>query len=447
MPFRPDLMRQIAALSWPVLVAQLAYMGVAAADTILTGRYGTNDLAAIAIGNSVYVTVAVTLSNVLQAISPIVAHLHGARREDARVAGALRQGFWLALLLGALGWMLLRHPQPLIAWSSPEPEVEAIAVEYLRTVAWGLPAQTLFRTFYAFTAGLGRPRPVMAITVAGALIDVPLAWLLIYGKLGGAPLGTVGCAVASAAVAWFALAAGLALLVCDRHYARYAVFRRWEAPSRHQLAELLRLGLPIGFSTLVEVSAFTMIALFVAPFGAAAVAGHRIVANLVAILYMLPLALGNGASVLIAQAAGARDWQRARALAANAMLMGLGLALALAAAVWLGRHGLVALYSADMAVREIALALMIYVAIGHVVDATQAVASLSLRGYKITLLPMLIHALVFWGVGLAGGWWLAFGEHQAGVAGFWMAAVASLALATVLVGSVLWLAAARREPA
>lgn len=445
MRLRPELMRDIASLSWPVLIAQLAYMVVAAADTILAGHYGTRDLAAVAIGNSVYVTVAVTLSNILQALSPTVAHLHGAGRGD-QVVGALRQGFWLALLLGSIGFTLLRHPAPLVSWSAAEPEVERLALDYLRTAAWGIPAQMLFRTFYAFTSGLGRPRPVMLITVAGALIDIPLAYALIYGKLGWPPLGAVGCAVAAAAVAWLTLAGGLALLIFERRYRSLAIFERWEWPQPQRLGELLRLGLPIGFSTLVEVSAFTLIALFVAPLGAGAVAGHRIVANVLAISYMLPLAFANGMAVLIAQATGAGDWPRARALAANGLALAVGAALLLALGIRMCTDSIAAAYTQDEAVRGMAAGLMIYAVVGHLFDATQTSVSFALRGYRITLLPMLLHATAFWGVGLAGGWWLAFSPPFAmGVAGFWLAAVASLALATVLVGSLLWVAVRRNR--
>ena len=442
---RPELIRQIVSLSWPVLIAQLAYMAVAAADTILTGHYSTRDLAAVAIGNSVYVTVAVSLSNILQALSPTVAHLHGARQDD-EIARTVQQGVWLAMLLGAAGAALLRHPATLIAWSSPEPEVERIAAEYLRTAALGFPAQMLFRTFYAFTAGLGRPRPVMAITVAGAVLDVPLAYGLIYGRLGWPPLGAVGCAAAAAIVAWLVFAAGLVLLLSDRRYRRYALFVGWERPNRRRLGELLRLGLPIGLSTLVEVSAFTLIALFIAPLGAVALAGHRIVANVFTLCYMLPLALGNGVAVLIAQAAGAREWSRARALAGHGMLLAAALASILAIGIWLGAGAIIGVYTGDAAVRAMALGLMIYGAVGHLFDATQTLASFALRGYKVTLGPMLLHVAAFWGVGLAGGWWLAFAPaFRMGVAGFWLASVASLLTAAALVGGLLWLAS-RRAP-
>lgn len=432
-----SLIRQILGLGWPVLVAQLAFMGVAIADTVLAGRYGTVDLAGVAIGSSIYITVSLTLVGVLQAISPTIAQLHGAGAAAA-ISSAARQGAWLALLLGLLGSAILAFPRPLLAWSAPSAEVETIAVRYLQAAAWGMPAQLLYRAFYAFSAALGRPRPVMVLNTLAALFDIPLAYALIYGKLWWPALGGVGCAVAYSITGWLCLGCATAYLAASRHYRRYALFSRWERPDRAQLAAMLRIGLPMGFSNLVEISAFTFIALFIAVLGADVVSGHRIATNLTATCFMLPLSLGNAVAVLVAQALGARDPQRARAVALNGAVLATALAATLALAVWLLAEVIAAAYTNDAAVRAVALSLIGYAVVMHLFDATQTIAAFALRGYKFTLGPMLIHILAFWGVGLGGGYYLCFKHSPAlGAQGFWLATVLSLALATVLVGAVL----------
>jgi MATE family multidrug resistance protein len=435
------LIRQIAGLAWPVLIAQLAYMGVAVADTVLAGRYGTTDLAGVAIASSLYITVSLSCAGVIQSIAPTVAHLHGAGRAEA-IGSAARQGAWLALLLGACAAAILAFPRPLLTWSAPSAEVEAIAVGYLQAAAWGIPAQLLYRAFYAFSAALGRPRPFMVISTLGACLDVPLAWALIYGKLAWPPLGGVGCAVAASITAWCCCLAASLWLALDAGFARYGVLARWEPPDRRQLLALVRIGLPMGFSNLVEISAFTFIALFVASLGADVVSGHRIATNLVALCFMLPLSLGNALVVLVGQAVGARDFDRARAVAANGAGLATALAILLALALYFASASIVGAYTTDPAVRAVALTLVGWAALMHVFDATQTICSFALRGFKVTFGPMLIHVAAFWGVGLAGGWWLAFRASPAlGVEGFWISTVASLAAATALVGALLvWIA-------
>jgi MATE family multidrug resistance protein len=203
--------------------------------------------------------------------------------------------------------------------------------------------------------------------------------------------------------------------------------------------ELVRLGLPMGFSNFVEISSFTLIALFVAQLGATVVAGHRIVANLAALCYMLPLALAIAVMAQVGQAAGARDWRRARVSAGAGLVLAGVLAALLGLLLWLGENLLVTAYTSDPAVRLVSLSLIVYVVIYQVFDALQTVAAFALRGYKITFVPMFVHLACFWGIGLFGGWWLAFRiATPMGVAGFWVASLASLVIAGALLCGLLW---------
>jgi hypothetical protein len=202
----------------------------------------------------------------------------------------------------------------------------------------------------------------------------------------------------------------------------YRLFTGWQRPRRKPLGQLLRLGLPMGFSHFVEISSFTLMALFVAQLGATVVAGHRIVANLAAICYMLPLALGIATLAQVGQAAGARDWQRAESSIGAGLLLAGGLSALLGLLLWRIAGPLTAAYTDDPAVQAVALGLIGYVALYQVFDAVQTIAAHALRGYRITFVPMFVHVVCFWGVGLLGGWWLAFHARQPmGVAGFWLA--------------------------
>ncbi len=435
------LARRITTLAWPVLVAQVAYMGVAAADTVFVGHYSTTHLAALAIANAIQITVVVALVGVLQAVGPVVAHHFGAGREQ-EIAAAWQQGAWLALALSALGFLILRHSAVWVAWSGPSPEVAQLADAYLRIAAFAVPAHLLYRTFYAFSTALGNSRALMVITTLGSLLNLPLSYGLIFGKLGLPPLGALGAAYAYLAVAWASLAAALATLAAGRFYRKYRVFARWPRPHWPAQRELLRVGLPMGLSNLIEISSFTFIALFIAPLGAEVQAGHRIVANVVGIAFMAALALGLATSALVGQALGAREPGRARATATTGLALAALLATALGLAVTLGARPLVAAYSDDLAVRAVALSLIGYAAVFHFFDATQTLASFALRGYKVTMGPMLVHALCFWGIGLGGGYWLAFrAAAPMGAAGFWLASTASLMVAALLVGAYLALVA------
>ncbi len=421
-----------------MLIAQLASMGMMVIDTALLGHYGTEDLAAVAVGGGIYIAALFALSGLLQAVSPTVSQMKGARR-DGEIAGALQQCFWLALLLCVPGVLFLCHPDAVLALSPMEAGVEVKARAYLAMLAWGLPAALFYRTFYAFCNALGQPRPLMIISLGCTLAHGLIAWALVTGALTGEPLGALGCGISNALVGWFALAAALVYVRYGKALAGYGLFAHWQLPRAAMLRELLRLGVPMGLSNFVEISSFTLTSLFVAPLGATVIAGHRIVANLAALAYMLPLALAIATLAQVGHAAGARDWRRAGVSAAAGVLIAATLSLGVGLLLWLAETPLVAAYSSDLAVRAVALSLIVFIVVYQIFDAAQTVAAFALRAYKITFVPMFVHIVCFWGIGLYGGWWLAFrAPTPLGVAGFWYAAVASVVAAAILLGGLLW---------
>jgi multidrug resistance protein, MATE family len=395
----------------------------------------------VAVGSGIYISVVMLMVGILQAVAPTVAHHVGAGRTEA-IGPSVQQGFWLALALAIPAMLFLHQPDWLMQLSEMSPEVEGGARDYLSTIAWGLPAVLLYRTFYAFTNALGRTRVLMVISLTTTTVHIPLSWALINGHLGFAPLGGVGCAVSSAIICWLALSCALVHVLRSPAYVVYRLFSHWQPPRARPIAELLRLGLPMGFSSFVEITAFTLIALLVAKLGATVVAGHRIVGNLSALIYMLPLALAIATLVLVGQAVGARDGEGARRAAKAGILLATGLSTLVSIAMWLASDTILAAYTSDPAVRSLAGSLVIYICLYQFFDAIQTIAAHALRGYKITFGPMLVHTLCFWGIGLAGGYWLAFYGLGAfvppqGVAGFWQASVLSNIAAAVLFGGYL----------
>ncbi len=428
---------KIAAHAWPILIAQIASMGMMVIDTVLLGHHGTVDLAAVAIGGGIYIAIVFALVGILQAVAPTVAHHVGARRDD-EVAGALQQTVWLALALSLPGMLLLFFPDPILALSKIEPAVDEKLRAYLRILACGMPAALLYRTFYSFCNALRQPRPLMVISLGNTLLHGVLAWSLVTG-VAGEPLGALGCGLSNMLVNWVGCTLAALWVARSPGLARFAPFARWQAPRWGTIRELLRLGLPMGFSNFVEITSFTLIALFVAQLGATAVAGHRIVANVAALCYMLPLALAIATLSQVGQAVGARDWHRSRAAIGAGLLLAVGLSTVLGVALWLAAEPVVFAYTDDPAVRTVALGLIGYIALYQFFDALQTVAGYALRGYKVTFVPMLVHTVAFWGVGLFGGWWLAFHAVQPmGVEGFWLASLASLVVAAALLGGLLW---------
>lgn len=436
--------RDIFRLAWPVYVAQMAVMANGVIDTVMAGRYGTTDLAAVGIGAAVYATLFITLMGVLFALTPIVAQAYGARRYG-EIGEDVRQSAWLALGVSALSIALLANPGWLLRIAGAPSAVEAITRGYLNAIAWGVPAALLFRVFASFSTAVSRPRAVMVLNLLGLTLKIPLNWALMHGKLGLPALGGAGCGVATALIAWITCGAAWIWCARDADYRRYRIFVHWSWPRARSQWQLVALGVPIGATFFVDVTAFTFMALFIARFGALYSGAHQIVANLAALTFMLPLAIGNATSVLVGQALGASRPDQARTAALAGLALGVGFGLVVGVALFVAAGPLAGLYTADSGVRPIAAGLLGLVAIYHVFDAAQAVASNALRGYKRTGVPMLIYAAGLWGAGLGGGYILGIaGLDVAGVrvapmaaTGFWLAAVGGMALTAALVTGYL----------
>jgi MATE family multidrug resistance protein len=356
-----------------------------------------------------------------------------------------QQGIWLALMLGAIGLALLSAPKFLLTWADAPPEVCDKAIQYLRAIACGVPLVLLYRVGSSLLAATHHQRVIMWVSLAGVIANIPLNHLLIHGADTLPPLGAAGCGIATT------LATLLNVLLATRHLARHpefkcmALFQQWRGPCWAEQIQIIKLGLPIAFSLLVEISAFTLIALFVARLGPTVIGGHRIAGQLAGLCYMLPLALGTATSILVGQACGAGDYTRARTHAFTGTWLAGALASLVGLIIYVAREPISHAFTNDAAVIEIANQLLVFIALYQFFDGVQTIGTFALRGYRVTLAPLWIHILCFWVIGLAGGYWLAFypvrifGEDigASGASGFWAAVVISTIAAALMLGALL----------
>lgn len=437
--------RRIAPLAWPVLVGQVAVLAFATVDTLLVSRASPGDLAALAVGAAAYITVFIGLNGVVLALAPIVGQLHGAGR--AVDAGRqVHQALWVALALAALGSTVLLCPAPFLALTQLQPDVEAKVRGYLAVLAFSLPGSLLFTVYRGFNTAVSRPKAVMAIQVSALLVKLPLSSALVFGlpSWGVPALGVQGCAVATACAMWAQVLAAVLVLRRDPFYRPFALWGRGlDRPQRAALLQQLKLGLPLGASILVEVTGFACMALFIARIGTTAVAGHQIAANLVSLLFMLPLAVGNATSTLVAQHVGAGQARDAARVGVHGLVAGCAAAAVVGSVVLALRPAVLHLYTGDEAVFAAAMPLIAWLVLFHVADAAQIITAFVLRAYKITAVPMLIYVAALWGLGLGGGYVLAFNlsgmtpPFLLGAPGFWMASTTGLTLAAVLLTAYL----------
>jgi multidrug resistance protein, MATE family len=428
-------LRMTLALAAPLAAANLAQMAMAVTNTVMVGRLGAMPLAAAGLGGMLYFTGGVTLQGVLSAVAPLAAHALGAgdRRAAGRSAGA---AIVLAMLLALPFTAALIGLDRLLEVLGYDAALAAEIGRYLHAIAWGAPAFLGFAVLRSLLAALSHTRSVMAVVLICIAGNAMLNWVLIFGRLGAPALGMAGSGYASAINQWLMLA-GLGL--CARlmpDLAALRVLRNAFIASRIEMAKILRLGLPIGGMRGIEVGVFMTAGVLMGLLGPAALAAHQLVLNCAGVTFMVPLGLSQAATVRVAYELGAGRALAARRAGFLALTLGIGFMSAAAVALWTAPDAIIGVYVdiADAANREtvqIARHLIAIAAIFQVFDGMQVIAAGTLRGYKDTMVPMLLATFGYWGVGFAGCWVFAFPLGY-GAVGLWWGLALGLAVVAAL---------------
>jgi MATE family multidrug resistance protein len=341
------------------------------------------------------------------------------------------------------GVVALLFPGPLLEWTEVPPALQGVVREYLAVLVLALPAALLFRMYSTLNQSLGKPMLVTWLQIASLGLKVPLSIWFGFGGLGLEARGAVGCAWATVVVNWVFIGLALWLVRSQPLYGPYEIWRRLERPDVRAIARFARLGIPAGLAIMVEVTSFTLMALFIARQGTLASAAHQVAANLAAVLYMTPLSIAIATSARVSYWLGAADQAQARRAIRTGFKLALVLAIGLSGGVLLGRHGIAGLYTKSPQVAAVAAGLLAWLAVYHLGDAAQALFVFVLRCYRVAVAPLVAYCVLLWGVGLAGGYLLAYRgigpiPAQHSPAAFWQASTFALALLAPILLVILW---------
>lgn len=418
-------------LATPIIIAQLANTAMGFVDTVMAGRVSPRDLAAVALGNSIWVPVFLLMTGILLATTPKVAQRFGAGAHG-EIGPLVRQALWLALAVGGSAAALLWNAEIILTQMNVDPGLIEPAMGYLRGVACGFPAVALYHVLRCFSDGLGHTRPSMILGLGGLALNIPLNYIFIYGKLGVPAMGGVGCGWATGLVMICMFLGMLWWVKWAPFYQPSKIFSHFEWPQWPVLKRLLAVGLPIGIAVFAESSIFAVIALLIGGLGATVVAGHQIALNFSSMVFMIPYSLGMAATVRVGQALGRGEPREARFAAGVSMAAALGYACLSASLMLLLRDQIAQIYTPDRAVILVATTLLVYSALFQFSDAIQVTAAGALRGYQDTRVTMILTLFAYWGIGLPVGYILGltdwFGEPS-GPSGLWQGLVVGLTCA------------------
>ncbi|MGM8835011.1 MdtK family multidrug efflux MATE transporter [Enterobacter hormaechei subsp. steigerwaltii] len=427
--------RQLLALAIPVIVAQVAQTAMGFVDTVMAGGYSATDMAAVAIGTSIWLPAILFGHGLLLALTPVIAQLNGSGRRD-RVAHQVRQGFWLAGGVSVLIMIVLWNAGYIIrAMHNIDPALADKAVGYLRALLWGAPGYLFFQVARNQCEGLAKTKPGMVMGFIGLLVNIPVNYIFIYGHFGMPELGGVGCGVATAAVYWVMFGCMLTYIKHARSMRDIRNDASFSAPDWTLMTRLIQLGLPIALALFFEVTLFAVVALLVSPLGIIDVAGHQIALNFSSLMFVLPMSLAAAVTIRVGFRLGQGSTLDAQTAARTGLGVGVCMAVCTALFTVLLREQIALLYNDNPEVVTLASHLMLPAAIYQISDSIQVIGSGVLRGYKDTRSIFFITFIAYWVLGLPCGYILALTDlvvDRMGPAGFWMGFIIGLTSAAIM---------------
>jgi MATE family multidrug resistance protein len=424
--------RRTLHLAAPVMIGQLAVFSMNFVDTVMSGRLPNREiaLAALGIGGAVWSSMLMFVLGTLMVVQPSVAQLDGALKHR-EAAAQTRQALWIAVAFSLPYFLVCYFSEPLLTAFRIDPAIVPTAAAYLRAMSWGAPGLCLVFLLRFFSEGTGHTRPTMLYGLAGALLNIPLNYVLMFGKLGLPAMGTVGVGYATSIVIWLQFLMLFLYIRSHRHYEPFALMSQFEKPRWQEIWELLKVGVPIAVAIFVEGSLFVMAALLIGRLGPVPAAAHLIAINFAALVFMIPVGLSSAISIRVGNAVGRGDPAGARYAGLIGILIILAIQTAGAVGMLLFPEAIVRLYTDDLVIAPLAVSLLFYAAIFQYPDGLQIVAAGALRGFKDTRMPVVYMVISFWIVGLSLGYHLTFAREM-GPAGMWIGMIAGLSVAAVL---------------
>jgi multidrug resistance protein, MATE family len=390
--------KQLFIVAWPLVLNNLFNIGVNVADTMMAGDLGATQLAAVAIGSSIWITVFLAGLGVIMALGPIVAQHYGAGRKTD-IGRDTRACLWLALLISFVVVVVLQYAQVLMQAMNIELEVALLAQGYLDAISFGVLGCYGYHCLRQMNEGLGRTVPIMIIMGGSLPINVGLNYLFMYGKFGCPALGAVGAGLGSGLTFWFMFLFISLYTSKSIVYRQYDLWRGFESPNWSAMRHILAVGVPIGGSFMLQAALFTVVALIMGSFGTVVIAAHAVTLNFASLVFMIPLGIAMATTALVGQAIGRAEPRVAKRIGLVGISMCLLVMCISASCTIAYAQDIASLYSRDASVIRLAAALLVIAAIMQLGDGCQVAAAGALRGLKDTRVTLLINATVYWGVG------------------------------------------------
>jgi len=433
--------RKILHLAIPLIISNVAMISMEVIDTIMAGQASAEDLAGLAIGGNIWLFIEVAMGGLITAITPRIARFYGANQLN-EITTETQQALLLGGLIGALAMLFTLMIIPFIPLLGASAEVTLIAQGYTEVIAYSLIPSSVIWVLYCLLEGHGLLRFVVLSSLGVVILNIIFDYIFVFGKLGFPAMGGVGCAWTTTTIYVIWAVACIVYVVRHEGTRSYQIFANWPKINWQRWKAILALGLPISMALIAEEGFFNITTLLIAPLGTDALGAHQITIQIVALILMISLGIGQATAIFVAQSIGRTEFHRMiyHARAGFSLVASIGLAVGII--IFIIRDTLPMLFTQDLGIAVISTTIMLLAPLFLLSDVLQVWAAQTLRGFEDTKVPMIIQIISYWIIGFPLGYSLGattfWGENY-GIYGFWIGFLSGVFIGSCLLCTRLYL--------
>ena len=317
----PNGYKVVLKVGLPLVASMASSTIMQFTDRLFLSHYSLDAIAAAVPAGMPFLVILLTLMGVAEYSGVFIAQFVGAQM-PAKVGKVLWQALIISFVGAALFVVISFFSEMLFALAGHEAHIQAMEARYFRILCLGGGFALVTASLSCFFSGRGQTRPVMLANIAAALVNIPMDYILIFGKFGFPAMGITGAAVATV-MGWIVGCAIITFMVFrPRHEARYKVWssRGLDVP---MLRRVLRYGVAGGIEYFIEFMGYTLFIFIVGSLGAAHLAVSNIISSISSLGFLPCLGLHVATSALVGQAMGRKDIAASRRVTGSALHLAL----------------------------------------------------------------------------------------------------------------------------
>ncbi len=382
----------IIRLGTPIVLGQLGNVILGFIDTIMVGQYSGAALSASGFVNNIFNLGIFAMLGFSYGATPIIGAFYG-RSEDENVGHSFRDSIWANILFGII--VIAAYTLLYINLGNLNQPAELLPLmrPYFLTLLASLPFVILFNSFKQFTDSVAATKTALWVILAGNITNIVLNYILIFGVGGFPEMGLTGAGIATMLSRVLMAVLFVMLITRDKRFANYKAGFKTHRSKQKDVTKMFKVGTPLAVQMGMETASFSLASLLMGWLGATELAAFQVMCTTGSLCFLVYYGIAAAACIRISHYRGRGEWEKVSETANASLHIILLVAATLSTGIVFFKCRLAALFTSDIEIQGMFIALLIPLLAYQVSDGIQVNYANALRGIEVTK-PMSIYALV-----------------------------------------------------